>query len=143
MWYRSRKLDGDCLESSQSDITSYHPYQYPDINLGLTLDVTSPGSCLLRYAQDTKQWNRYNSCNIYRHNQLHLITIRDVEKGEKLVLPKEAAHWQGHEDGLLYEYAYVAEHRGGGKIRLAERFKDIRVFKLEIGMDLTLAPYPD
>jgi hypothetical protein len=137
------QLDGDCLKSSQSDITSYHPYQYPDINLGLTLDVTSPGSCLLRYAQDTKQWNRYNSCYIYRHNQLHLVTIRDVEKGEKLILPKGAAHWQGHEDGLLYEYAYVAEHRGGGQIRLAERFKDIRVFKLEIGMDLTLAPYPD
>ena len=137
------QLDGDCLKSSQSDITSYHPYQYPDINLGLTLDVTSPGRCILRYAQDTKQWNRYNSCYIYRHNQLHLVTIRDVEKGEKLILPKGAAHWQGHDDGLLYEYAYVAEHRGGGQIRLAERFKDIRVFKLEIGMDLTLAPYPD
>ena len=105
--------------------------------------MTSPGSCLLRYAQDTKQWNRYNSCYIYRHNQLHLITIRDVEKGGKLILPKGAAHWQGHEDGLLYEYAYVADHQGGGNIRIAERFKDIRGFKLEMGMDLKLAPYQD
>ena len=48
------KLDGDCLKSSPSDLNTYHPYQYPDINLGLTLDVTTPGSCLLRYAQDTK-----------------------------------------------------------------------------------------
>ena len=122
IWYCSRTTRRDCLKSSQSDLISYQPYQYPDINLGLTLDVTSPGSCLLRYAQDTKQWNRYNSCYIYRHNQLHLITIRDVEKGEKLILPKEAAHWQGHEDGLLYEYAYVAEHQGGGNIRIAEHF---------------------
>jgi hypothetical protein len=72
-----------------------------------------------------------------------LITIRDVEKGEKLILPKGATHWQGHEDGLLYEYAYVADHQGGGNIRIAERFKDIRGFKLEMGMDLKLAPYQD
>ena len=138
------QLDGDCLTSFQSDLDLYHPYQYPDINLGLSLDVTTPCSCLLRYAQDTKQWNRYNSCYIYRHNQLHLITIRDVEKGVKLILPKGAAHWQGYVDGLLYEYGYVAEHQEGGHtIRIAERFKDIRGFKLEMGMDSTLAPYQD
>jgi hypothetical protein len=80
IWYCSRTTRWDCLKSFQSDLTSYHPYQYPDINLRLTLDVTSLGSCLLRYAQNTKQWNRYNSCYIYHHNQLHLITIRDVER---------------------------------------------------------------
>ena len=63
-----------------------------------------------------------------------MITIRDVAKGEKLILPKRAAHWQGHEDGLLYEYAYVAEHQAGGpKLRIVERYKDIRDFKLQIG----------
>ena len=72
---------------------------------------------------------------------MHLITIRNVKIGEKLLLPKGVAHWQGHENGLLYEYAYVADHQGGGNIRIAERFKDIRVFKLEMGMDLKLAPF--
>ena len=108
------------------------------------LDVTTPGSCLLRYAQDTKKWNRYNACYIYRHNQLHLITIRDVEKGEKLIIPKGAAHWQGHEDGLLYEHGYVAEYQEGSyTIKLAERFKDIRDFKLEMGNCSALAPYQE
>ena len=67
-----------------------------------------------------------------------------MEKGEKLILPKGAVHWQGHEDRLLYEYGYAAEHQEGGHtIRIAERFKDIRGFKLEMGMDSTLAPYQD
>ena len=67
-----------------------------------------------------------------------------MEKGEKLILPKGVAHWQGHEDGLLYEYAYVAEHQAGGQyIRIAEHFKDIRGFKLEMGMGFKLAPYQD
>ena len=35
------KLEGHFLTSSQSDLDLYHPYQYPDINLGLTLDVTT------------------------------------------------------------------------------------------------------
>ena len=73
-----------------------------------------------------------------------MITIRDVEKGEKLILPKGAAHWQENENELLYEYGYVAEHQAGGhNIRIAERFKDIGGFKLEMGMDSTLAPYQD
>ena len=59
------QLDGDYLPSSQSDLNQYHPYQYPDINLGVTLDVTTPGSSLPSYAQGTKQWNRYNSCYLY------------------------------------------------------------------------------
>ena len=106
--------------------------------------MTTPGSCLLRYAQDTKTWNRYNACYIYRHNQLHLITIRDVEKGEKLILPKRASHWKGHEDGLLYEHGYVAEYQEGGHtIKIAERFKDIRDYKLEMGMDSALTSYQD
>ena len=63
-----------------------------------------------------------------------------MEKGEKLILPKEAAHWQVHEDGLLYEYGYVAEYLAGGyTIKLAERFKAIRDYKLEMGMSSALA----
>jgi hypothetical protein len=30
------------------------------------------------------------------------------------------AHWQGYEEGLLYEYAYETEHiKGGGCMKLA------------------------
>jgi hypothetical protein len=65
-----------------------------------------------------------------------LITILDVEKREKLILPKGAAHWQEHEDGLLYKYAYVAEHQGGGNIKIAERFNNNRVIKQETEKDL-------
>jgi hypothetical protein len=76
--------------------------------------VTTRDGSLLRYVQDGKNWNRFNACYIYRHNQLYLLTIRKVERGEELVLPKGAAHWQGQEEGLLYEYTYEAEtHRGG------------------------------
>ena len=139
--YRKQRRPQYKIHRSQSDLDSYHQYQYPDINLGLTLDVTTSDSCLLRYAQVTKQWNCYISCYIYRPNQLHLITNRGVEKGDKLKLPKRAAHWQRHENGLLYEYAYVAEYQAGGQnIRIAERFKDIRGFKLETGMDYKSAP---
>ena len=61
--------------------------------------------------------------------QYHLITIRDVAKGEKLILPKGAAHWQGHEDELLYEHAFVAKYQAEGQnIRIAERFNNTRVF---------------
>ena len=69
------------------------------MNLNVTLDVTTPEGSLLRYAQDGKNWNRYNACYVYRHNQLHLLTIRNVERGEKLTLSKGAAHWQGNEEG--------------------------------------------
>ena len=104
------------LYTSSNDqvIDSNHPYYYPDINISLTLDVTTPGRSLLRFAQDAKKWHCYNACYIYRHNQLHLITIRNVERGQKLIIPKGTAHWQGQEDGLLFEHAYVAEYQGGG-----------------------------
>ena len=47
-----------------------------------------------------------------------------MERGEKLILPKGAAHWQGSEEGLLYEYAYATEHKsGGGGVNLAERYE--------------------
>jgi hypothetical protein len=42
------------------------------------------------------------------------MTNRSVERDQKLIIPKGAAHWQGQEDGLLYEHAYVAEYQGGG-----------------------------
>ena len=62
------------------------------MNLYVALDVTTPGVCLLRYAKDGKNWNRYNACYVCRQTQQHLITIRNVERGEKLILPKGAAH---------------------------------------------------
>jgi hypothetical protein len=49
--------DGDFLPCCQSDTDSHHPFQYPDMNLKVTLDVTTPGGSLLRYAQDGKNWN--------------------------------------------------------------------------------------
>ena len=137
-------LDGDCLPSCSTDLDAYHPFQYPDLNLNVTLDVTTPGGSLLRYAQNGKNWNRYNACYVYRHHQLQLITIRDVERGEKLLLPKGAAHWQGHEEGLLYEYAYAMEpKKGGGVVSLAERYESFRCFRMETGMESTLIPYQD
>ena len=124
---------------------TYHPYQYPDANLSLTLDVTTPGGSLLRYAQDEKNWNRYNTCYIYRHNQLHLLTIRDVKRGEKLInSTQRGGALAVTEDGLLYKYAYMAETQRGGDCRnLAERYKDIRGFKMEMGMESNLLPYHD
>ena len=93
------------------------------MNLNVTLDVTTPGGSLLRYAKDGKSWNRYNACYVYRQNQLHLLTIQNVERCEKLILPKGAAHWQGNEEGLLYEYAYETESiKGGDCMNQAERF---------------------
>ena len=82
--------------------------------------MTTPGGSLLKYAQDGEDWNRYKACYVYRHNQIHLLTIRYVERGEELILPKGVAHWQGYEEGLLYEYAYETEHiKGGGCMKLA------------------------
>ena len=128
-----------CLPSCSTDLDAYHPFQYPDLNLNVTLDVTTPGGSLLRYAQDGKNWNRYNACYVYRHNQLHLITIRNVERGKKLILPKGAAHWQGNEEGLLYEYSYEMEPiQGGGCVSLAERYESFRCFRMEAGMESTL-----
>jgi hypothetical protein len=75
-------LDGDFLPCCPTDMDTYHPFQYPDMNLNVTLDVTTPGGSLLRYAKDGKNWNRYNACYVYRQNQLHLLTIRNVERGE-------------------------------------------------------------
>jgi hypothetical protein len=95
------QLDGDFLPCCSIDTDSYHPFQYPDMNHNVTLDVTTPGGSLLRYAQDGKNWNLYNACYVYRQNQLHLLTVRNVERGEKLILPKGSAHWQGNEEGLL------------------------------------------
>jgi hypothetical protein len=67
-----------------------------------------------------------------------------VEKGENLIIPKKAAHWQRHEDELLYEHAFVAEYQVVGQnIRIAERFNNIQVFKLETGIVLQLVPYQD
>ena len=100
------------------------------MNLNVTLDVTTPGGSLLRYAKDGKDWNRYNACYVYRHNQLHLITIRNVERGEKLILPKGAAHCQGTEEGLLYEFAYEMEPITGGEcVSLAERYESFRFLR--------------
>ena len=67
-----------------------------------------------------------------------------MERGEKLLLPKGAAHWQGHEEGLLYEYAYAMEpKKGGGVVSLAERYESFRCFRMETGMESTLIPYQD
>ena len=85
-------LDGDFFPCCPNDMDLHHPFQYPDMNLNVTLDVTTLGGSLLRYAKDGKNWNRYNACYVYRRNQLHLLTIRNVERGEKLILPKGAAH---------------------------------------------------
>ena len=52
------QLDGDFLPSCPSDMYLHHPFQYPDINLNVTLDVTTSGGSLLRYATDGKNWNR-------------------------------------------------------------------------------------
>ena len=122
----------------------HHSFQYPDMNLNVTLDVTTSGGSLLRYATDGKNWNRYNACYVYRHNQLHLLTIRNVGRGEKLLLPKGAAHWQGNEEGLLYEYAYATEYKkGAGCMNLAERYESFRYFKRETGMESRLISYQD
>jgi hypothetical protein len=44
-----------------------------------------------------------------------------VEQGEKLIFPKGAAHWQGSEEGVLYEYAYEMEFsKGDGCVSLVE-----------------------
>ena len=67
-----------------------------------------------------------------------------MERGEKLILPKGAAHWLGSEEGLLYEYAYAMEHKtGGGCVNLAERYESFRGFKRETGMESTLISYQD
>ena len=67
-----------------------------------------------------------------------------MERGEKLILPKGAAHWHGSEEGLLYEYAYETEYKkGGGCMNLAERYGSFRCFKMEMGMESTLIPYLD
>ena len=67
-----------------------------------------------------------------------------MECGEKLILPKGAAHWQGSEEGLIYEYAYATEHKkGGGCVNLAERYESFRGFKRETGMESTLISYQD
>ena len=67
-----------------------------------------------------------------------------MERGEKLILPKGAAHWQGNEEGLLYEYAYEMEPiKGGGCVSLAERYESFRFFRMETGMESTLIPYQD
>jgi hypothetical protein len=125
-------------------LDTYHPFQYPDLNLNVTLDVTTSGGSLLRYAKGGKDWNRYNACYVYRQNQLHLLTIRNVERGEKLILPKGAAHWQENEEGLLYEYAYEMKLiKGGGCVSLAEQYVSLRCFRMETGMELTLISYQD
>jgi hypothetical protein len=109
------------------------------LNLNVTLDVTTPGGSLLRYAQDGKNWNRYSACCVYRHHQLQLVTIRSVERGKNLILPKGAAHWQGHEEGLLYEYTYAMEpKKGGGVVSLAERYESFRCFRMETEMESML-----
>jgi hypothetical protein len=138
------QLDGDYLTVFPSEVNTYHPYYYPDINLNLLLDVTTAGGSALRYAQDFKQWHRYNACYIYRYNQLHLITIRHVERGERLTVPKGASHWQGHEEGLLYEFANWA-HASCGRmdLNIAERFQAIRHYKMETGMGNMLLPYQE
>jgi hypothetical protein len=83
-------------------------------------------------------------CYIYRQNQLHLLTIRDVERGEKLILPEGVAHWQGNEEGLLIEYVYETEHiKEGDCMSLVGRHKNLRCFKMEMGMESTLIPYQD
>ena len=80
-------LDGNFLPCCATDMDTYHPFQYQKMNLNVTLDVTTPGGSLLRYAKDGKSWNRYNACYVYRQTQLHLLTIRNVERGEKLIFP--------------------------------------------------------
>ena len=37
------QFDGEFLTCCTSDMDSYHPYQYPDANLSLTLVVTTAG----------------------------------------------------------------------------------------------------
>jgi hypothetical protein len=37
------QLDGEFLTCCTSDMETYHPYQYPDANLSLTLVVTTAG----------------------------------------------------------------------------------------------------
>ena len=61
-----------------------------------------------------------------------------------LILTKGAAHWQGNEEGLLYEYAYEMESiKGGGCVSLVERFESFRSFRMETGMNSMLISYQD
>ena len=48
------ELIGECLTYTQEDVDSYHPYRYPYLNLGLTIDMTTPFRSVLRYEQDAK-----------------------------------------------------------------------------------------
>ena len=48
------QLDGDFLPSCPRDMYLHHPFQYPDMNLNVALDVTTSGGSLLRYATDGK-----------------------------------------------------------------------------------------
>ena len=67
-----------------------------------------------------------------------------MERGEKLILPKGAAHWQGNEEGLLYEYAYATEYKkGAGCMNLAGRYEIFLCFKRETEMRSTIIPYQD
>ena len=82
----------------------------------IVLSLIYPNFILQSYAQDGKNWNDNASCYVYRHNQRHLLTIRNVERGEKLILPKGAAHWQWNEEGLLCDYAYETENIKGRRL---------------------------
>ena len=47
-------LDGDFFPCCPNDMDLHHPFQYLDVNLNVTLDVTTSGGSLLRYATDGK-----------------------------------------------------------------------------------------
>ena len=48
------QLDGDFLPCCPNDMDLHHPFQNPDMNHNITLDVTTSGGSLLRYAKDGK-----------------------------------------------------------------------------------------
>ena len=48
------QLDGDFLPCCPNDMDLHHPFQYPDMNLNVTLDVTTSGGSLLRFFTKTQ-----------------------------------------------------------------------------------------
>jgi hypothetical protein len=135
-WTFLEEFEGDNLTLTQADVDCYHPHRYPDLNLAVVPDLLQAGDTCTRYSQDTKQSNQYNACCVYRAQRLQLITIRPVRGGERLNMPKGADHWQGHSEGLEYEYGLTADYQEGLRpIDCCELFRTIKHFTMREGME--------
>jgi hypothetical protein len=143
-WTVVEELEGGNLTLTQTDVDCYHPHRYPDLYLAVVLDLSQPGDTYARYSHDTKQWNQYNVCCVYRAQRLQIITIRPVRGGERLIMLQGAAHWQRHSKGLEYEYGNTADYQEGLRpIDCCELFRTIKHFTMSEGMEPQVPLYND